>query len=134
MGAVTVVRFGPRAHLTCAIAAGCLLAARAAVAFPASDAANPPVVTNTPPPTEGDLRHQLQLQSGAFAAPAGGGWTFTPQLSVGELWTDNILNSETDRRWDLLTIITPSFSLVGDTPNAQVQHAGRIREAERLAD
>jgi uncharacterized protein (PEP-CTERM system associated) len=118
---VTAVPFGPRAHLTCAIAAGCLLGARVALAFPASDPANPSVLTNTPPPTEGDLRHQLQLQSGFFAPSTGGGWTFTPGLSLEEAWTDNILNSGTDRRWDLLTIVTPSFSLVGDTPNAQVQ-------------
>jgi hypothetical protein len=97
------------------------LGSRGATAFPITDPSSPSIVTNAPEPSESDLRHQLQLQSGFGAAAAGGGWTFTPAISGTEIWTDNVLNTETNRRWDLLSVATPSISIQGDVPNAQVR-------------
>ena len=120
MCAVTVPS-GISARVTCALAVGCLLGARGALAFPISDPDNPSIVTSAPEPTESDLRHQLQLQSGFGAAQAGGGWTFIPGISAEEIWTDNVLNTENNRRWDFLTAVTPSITILGDVPNAQVR-------------
>jgi uncharacterized protein (PEP-CTERM system associated) len=109
-------------RLTCAIAIGCLSGTRIALAFPVSSPANPSVVTNAPEPTQSDLRNQLQMHSGGLDATAAGrGWTFVPAISLAEIWTDNVLNTTNNRRWDFLTIATPSISIKGDTPNAQVQ-------------
>lgn len=118
---VAIVPMGSPARLTCAIAVGCLLGTRVAMAFPATDASKPPIVANPTPPSESDLQHQLQLQSGIGAAAAGGGaWTFVPAIGADEFFTDNVLQSATDRRWDLVTVLTPSIAVVGDEPNAQV--------------
>jgi uncharacterized protein (PEP-CTERM system associated) len=120
MGLVTVPPASP-VRLVCILAAACLLGGRDVMAFPATDATNPPVTTTTneAEPSESDLRHQLQLQTG-FGAAAGGGWTFVPRVSLDEIYTDNVLNTERDRRWDLITIASPGFYLNGDVPNAQV--------------
>jgi uncharacterized protein (PEP-CTERM system associated) len=119
------------AHLTCAMVVGCLLGARCAVAFPASDPSNPSIEADVPPPTDSDLRHQLQLQSGFGAGAAGaGGWTFVPRISAQEMYTDNVLETATNRRWDLVTLVTPGISILGDVPNAQVKlnYGPEIRE------
>jgi uncharacterized protein (PEP-CTERM system associated) len=93
-----------------------------AAAFPASDPSNPSAVSSTPTPSESDLHHQLQLQSGfGAAAAAGGGWTISPQISGQEMFTDNVLQSPTNRRWDLITVVTPGISVFGDVPNAQLR-------------
>jgi uncharacterized protein (PEP-CTERM system associated) len=119
---VTTIPLRSSARLTCAVAVGCVLGTRVAVAFPATDASNPSIVSTTPEPTESDLRHQLQLQSGFGAGAAGAtGWTFVPRISAQEMYTDNVLNSSTDRRWDMVTFLTPGIALVGDVPNAQVR-------------
>lgn len=107
----------------CIAIGGCLVLGRVAMAFPAADPLNPSVVptpSDTPQPTESELQHQLQLQSG-FGAPGRGGWTFTPGLGLQEVFTDNVLQTPTDRRWDLITVLGPTFSLSGDVPNAQVR-------------
>jgi uncharacterized protein (PEP-CTERM system associated) len=118
---VAIVPLGSPARLTCAIAVCCLLGARIAMAFPDTDASNPSIIANPTPPTESDLRHQLQLQSGIGAAAAGGGaWTFQPAAGAEEYFTDNVLQSATNRRWDLVTVLTPSIAVIGNEPNAQV--------------
>ncbi len=72
-------------------------------------------------PTTSDLSHQLQLQTGIGAAAANGkAWTFVPALGADEFFTDNVLQSPTDRRWDFVTVVTPSIAINGDTSNAQV--------------
>jgi uncharacterized protein (PEP-CTERM system associated) len=118
---VAFVRLGASLCLTCAVAFGCLLGAQIAAAFPANDASTPSIVSNPTPPTESDLQHQLQLQTGIGATAASGKpWTFVPGLGAEEFYTDNVLQSPTDRRWDLVTVVTPSLGIVGDEPNAQV--------------
>jgi uncharacterized protein (PEP-CTERM system associated) len=117
--ATPLLRYSPR--LGCLIAVSCALGPRMAAAFPATDALNPGITADLPTPTESDLRHQLQLQSGGFGAAANaGGWTFTPGLGAYEYYTDNVLGTATNRRWDLVTVVTPSISIFGDEPNVQV--------------
>lgn len=116
------VSFASSVRLTCVLAAGCMLVGRSALAFPASDASAPAITVDTAEPTQSDLRHQLQLQSG-FGASSGGGWTLVPSLTLQEAFTDNVLDTQTNRRWDLITFFTPGFTLVGDVPNAQVNLA-----------
>ena len=130
MGVANVPLRSP-ARLTYAVVIGCLLGPRCAMAFPASDPSNPSVESDIPPPTDADLRHQLQLQSGFGAGAAGaGGWTFVPRVSLQEMYTDNVLQTSTNRRWDLVTLFTPGFSLLGDVPNAQVKldYGPQLRE------
>jgi hypothetical protein len=118
---VVTVPLGIPARLSCAIAVGCLLGGRGALAFPLTDPSNPSIVTNVPEPTDSDLRNQLQQHSGFGAAAAGGGWTFVPSISWEEIFTDNVFDTERNRRWDILTTATPSIAITGDVPNAQVQ-------------
>ncbi|WP_216856661.1 outer membrane beta-barrel protein, partial [Acidisphaera sp. S103] len=66
------------------------------------------------------LQHQLQLANG-FGAPAGGGWTIVPSLNVDEMFTDNVLEVNSPRRWDLVTLVTPGISIAGDLPRLQVK-------------
>jgi uncharacterized protein (PEP-CTERM system associated) len=97
------------------------MASGAARAFPMTDPANPGVVNTAPLPTpdQADLRNQLQMHNG-FLAPTGGGWTFEPRLTLDEIFTDNALQTETDRRYDFITTINPGITILGDTPRAQV--------------
>ena len=103
------------------VAVGCFAHAGLGWAFPITDPANPGVVTTTPvaAPDQADLRNQLQLHNG-FAAPAGGGWTFLPRISLQEAFTDNVFQTSTDRRYDFITQITPGITILGDSPGAQV--------------
>jgi uncharacterized protein (PEP-CTERM system associated) len=100
---------------------GCLVASGVARAFPVTDPANPGVVTAAPvgPPDQADLRNQLQ-QHNDFLAPTGGGWTFAPRITVDEILTDNVLQTETDRRYDFITTINPGITILGNSPRAQV--------------
>ena len=62
MGAVTVAP-GSLTRLACVFAIGSLVASHQAMAFPATDAASPSVTSDVAPPTESDMRHQLQLHA-----------------------------------------------------------------------
>ena len=118
---VATLPLGYSLPLGCLIAVGCVLGPRMAAAFPVTDELNPGITANQPAPTESDLRHQLQLQSGGFGATANGsGWTFSPGLGAYEYYTDNVLATATNRRWDLVTVVTPSLSIFGDEPNVQL--------------
>jgi len=96
-----------------------------AAAFPASDVTNPSVVAPAsaaaPSPEDAAaLAHQLQLL-GPYGSSVGPGWTFTPSLTLQESLNDNIFQSETDRRWDLITYVTPGLAAYGDTQNVQLR-------------
>lgn len=118
---VAIVPSGSFTRLTGAIAASCFVCAGKAGAFPATDASTPSIMEDVAPPTDSDLRHQLQLQTGIGAAAANGkAWTFVPALGVDEFFTDNVLQTPANRRWDLVTVVTPSIAINGDAPNAQV--------------
>jgi uncharacterized protein (PEP-CTERM system associated) len=100
-----------------------------ALAFPISDASNPSVVPFTSgagsaaAPDASDasaLAHQLQLLS-PFGGTTGPGWTFTPSLTLQEALNDNVFQTETDRRWDLISYVTPGIAISGDTQNVQLR-------------
>jgi uncharacterized protein (PEP-CTERM system associated) len=71
-------------------------------------------------PDAQDLQHQLQLANGLRAA-TGGGWVFQPRLDVEEMFTDNIYQVHSPRRWDVVNYIAPGISLAGDMPRIQVR-------------
>jgi len=116
------------AQLAAVLCGVCLMAglmARHAAAFPASDASNPSVVTpaTAAAPTAEDvsaLQHQLSLLN-PYTASVGPGWTFTPSLTLQEAFNDNVFQSEFDRRWDLITYVSPGLAIYGDTQNVQLR-------------
>ncbi len=112
------------AHLVVAVCGLCLVV-RHAAAFPASDASNPSVVTpaTAAAPDQSDvsaLAHQLQLLN-PYSSSVGPGWTFTPSLTLQEAFNDNVFQSQFDRRWDLITYVTPGLAIYGDTQNVQLR-------------
>ena len=101
------------------------LMAEQAAAFPASDASNPSVIApaTAAQPDQSDvsaLAHQLQLLN-PYASSVGPGWTFTPSLTLQEAFNDNVFQTEYDRRWDLITYVTPGMAIYGDTRNIQLR-------------
>ena len=94
----------------------CLGHAGTGFAFPLLELPNQnsgPAITDLATPDEQDLRHQLQLVNGL---PIGKqGWTFIPRLGIEEAFTDNILQVNTPRRWDLTTYIAPGIAITADT-------------------
>jgi len=50
-----------------------------------------------------------------------GDWTFVPRVSGQELYTDNVLLTPTNRRSDLVTTISPGFSITGESPRLQAK-------------
>ncbi len=78
--------------------------------FPDAGAAAAPG-TLTPP----DYRYQtfLPLVEGGLPVP---GFTIMPTLSLQEEFNDNIFQSEQNRRWDLITVLTPGIALAANTP------------------
>jgi uncharacterized protein (PEP-CTERM system associated) len=118
---VAIIPLSSLTRVTGAVALGYLLGIRVVMAFPATDESNPSIVANPTPPSDADLRNQLQLQTGIGAAAASGNpWTFVPALGADEFYTDNVLQTPTDRRWDLVTVVTPSIAIKGDEPNVQL--------------
>ncbi len=96
-----------------------------AAAFPASDASNPSVVApataaEATPADTSALAHQLQLLN-PYANTVGVGWTFTPSLTLQEAFNDNVFQTEYDRRWDLISYVTPGLAIYGDTRNIQLR-------------
>lgn len=53
------------------------------------------------------------------AAAAAGDWTITPKLGGQEAYTDNVLLTPTDRRSDLITMLSPSLSISGASERLQ---------------
>jgi hypothetical protein len=91
-----------------------------AVAFPLIDPTNQvPVGTELAAPEARDLQNQLQLANG-LVAPPGGGWTFLPRLDVQEMLTDNVLQQNTPRQWDIGTFVSPGISIAGNSPRLQL--------------
>lgn len=101
------------------------LATHQAAAFPLSDVTNPSIV---PPATGAEpdaadaaaLAHQVQLLGG-YSQNVGTGWNFTPSLGMQEVLNDNVLETSSNRQWDLISSLTPGLAIYGDTPNSQVR-------------
>jgi uncharacterized protein (PEP-CTERM system associated) len=102
--------------------AALLIAPLPAAAFPFTDPTNSGVVPQgqpLEPADQHDLQRQMQL--GAGMDSAGPGWTILPRLSVQGVFNDNVLQSETGRRWDVGTFVTPGVSVIGDLPRVQLR-------------
>lgn len=93
-------------------------------AFPLLDSdsgdSSPGAVTDLAAPDAAALRHQLQLANG-FGAPAGGGWTILPRLSLEEIFNDNVQQVNQPRQSDFMTLISPGLSVAGDLPRLQIK-------------
>ena len=78
--------------------------------FPDAAAAAAPG-TLTPP----DYRYQnlLPLVERGLPVP---GFTIMPTLGLQEEFNDNIFQTEQNRRWDLITVLTPGIALAANTP------------------
>lgn len=71
---------------------------------------------------EADLRHQLEIHSPFFDAETGNfAWKVVPAVDVMGTFTDNILQTHSDRRWDVGIAVTPSVAVIGNTPNTQLR-------------
>jgi uncharacterized protein (PEP-CTERM system associated) len=75
-----------------------------------------------------DYRYQgtLPLVMGGLPAP---GFTIIPEATLQEEYTDNVLQTETARRWDLITLLTPSLTVGANTPrlNLSLRYAPTLQ-------
>lgn len=94
------------------------------MAFPLTDQTNPSVVPGnndlTTPDLE-DLQRQMGLASGFASFGSAQGWTILPRLTMEEEFTDNILEEQSPRRWDLTTIFAPGVIVLGNSDRAQLR-------------
>jgi uncharacterized protein (PEP-CTERM system associated) len=102
-----------------------LLLTHQAAAFPTSDAASPSVVPSAAAATADQsdasaLAHQLSLLNG-YSSLVGPGWNFSTSIGLQEALNDNIFQASTDRRWDLITSLSPGFAAYGDTERIQLR-------------
>ena len=70
-------------------------------------------------PDAQDLQHQLQLINGLPLTQPG--WTFQPRLGFQEIFSDNVQQAHSPRRWDFSTLVAPGFSLVGNTRRVEMR-------------
>jgi len=47
-------------------------------------------------------------------------WVFIPRLGIDEMLTDNVLQTSSDRKSDLINVITPGISIQGDTARVKL--------------
>jgi uncharacterized protein (PEP-CTERM system associated) len=122
---IGAARWCKRALLLGVAVASGSFATHHATAFPLSDVTSPSIV---PPATGAEpdaadaaaLAHQIQLLGG-YSQNVGTGWNITPSLGLQETFNDNVLESSSNRQWDLISSVTPGLAIYGDTPNTQVR-------------
>lgn len=71
----------------------------------------PSPAENTPTPNyqyETNIPPSLGIQPGP-------GFQIAPRITLGEEYNDNIFQSESDRRWDLITLIAPGIAVADDS-------------------
>lgn len=122
---IRATRWCKRAVLFGVAVGGSSLASRHASAFPLSDVTSPSIVqpATGAEPDAADaaaLAHQVQLLGG-YSQNVGTGWNITPSLGLQEVFNDNVLETSSNRQWDLISSVTPGLAVYGDTPNAQVR-------------
>ncbi len=79
-----------------------------------------PTGTELAAPDARDLRNQLQIVNG-LSAPVGGGWTILPRLGIQGMLTDNALQVQSPRSWDIASFISPGVTIVGETTRASLK-------------
>jgi uncharacterized protein (PEP-CTERM system associated) len=62
-----------------------------------------------------NFRYQTNLGPGMGVVPTPG-WTFVPRIAAYEEFNDNIFQTQNDRRYDFITLLSPGISVSGDTP------------------
>jgi hypothetical protein len=93
-----------------------------ALAYPTVDPTNqdtllPPAApqgTELPETDINGLQNQLRLTNPA-AVPNANAWTILPRVTVQELFTDNVLEAQSPRRSDAITVVSPGISALADT-------------------
>lgn len=65
-------------------------------------------------PTEPNPQYETNIPPNLGIQP-GPGFQFSPQLTLGEEFNDNIFQTESDRRWDLITIVAPGIAVADQT-------------------
>jgi len=110
------------ARIAIAATCGILIRPGSPSAFPELDIRNSAVPSGTElaAPDARDLRNQLQIVNG-LSAPAGGGWTILPRISIQGMLTDNALQAHSPRSWDIATFISPGVTVVGETTRASLK-------------
>ena len=110
------------ARIAVAMACGILIRPGSGLAFPELDTRSSAVPTGTElaAPDARDLRNQLQIVNG-LSAPVGGGWTILPRLGIQGMLTDNALQVQSPRSWDIASFISPGVTIVGETTRASLR-------------
>lgn len=68
-------------------------------------------------PTSLEAAHQIE-PTGVTGGP---GWTIQPRVGIQEYFTDNVFNSNTQKRSDFVTAISPGVTVLGNTPRVQAR-------------
>ena len=110
------------ARMTAAVAACWVAEAGTAAAFPDTGYPSPGSLL-----TPGDLSNfspdiQQQIAGGRAGAPPSApeqGWTILPRVDVSEAFNDNIFQTNSARKSDFITYITPSVQIQGNEPSLQ---------------
>lgn len=87
----------------------------------------------------GDARYRPAVPPPA--GPRNPAWSFTPSIGLEELFNDNIFQTQTDRRADFITAVTPGLEVHGDTPRVHLNFRyaptlemyARTRSADAIA-
>ena len=81
--------------------------------FPAAGGEPAPAQPGTLAPPNYQYQGNLPVVMGGLPTP---GFTVTPALTIEEMFNDNIFQTETNRRADLITLISPSLTVGANTP------------------
>jgi len=81
--------------------------------------ANPFPTTPGAPETP-NFQYESNLEPAMGALPSVG-WTFVPRISVFEEYNDNVFETQTDRKSDFITLISPGIAITGDTPRVTLR-------------
>ena len=84
-----------------------------ALGTPFPDAAGTAAAPGTLTPPDYRYQNMLPLVEGGLPVP---GFTVLPSIGLAEEFNDNIFQTEQNRRWDLITVLTPGIALAANTP------------------
>ena len=81
--------------------------------------ATAPTGTDLPATDVNGLRNQLRITNPA--APGNqSAWTIIPRLTMQEMFTDNVFEVSSPRRFDAITVIAPGISILANTARLQL--------------
>jgi uncharacterized protein (PEP-CTERM system associated) len=88
--------------------------------FPGNGATANPFPGTLGAPEQPNFKYQSNLGPGTGVVPAPG-FQIVPRISGYEEFNDNIFQSENDRRYDFITLISPGVAISGDTPRLNLK-------------